>query len=110
MTLYNPGIGMGRTMHIRRVHALQALEKTGLITFRSYSKDTGYHLSTAAGEPREVGTREVAAYMAGMLDLYCSLRLDVDSASEGALETLDDKYLDALANCLDAVLPPGEPT
>ncbi|WP_150112995.1 hypothetical protein [Streptomyces violaceusniger] len=102
---------MGRAMHIRRVRALQDLERTGLITFELYSTEEGYAFTTAAGEPRVVASSEVAAYLAGMTDLYCSLRLNVDEAvGEEALDALDDRYLDALTDCLSRVLPTGGDT
>ena len=106
VTLYAPGPGMGRALHIQRVWALQDLAKAGLIAYEfSYSAEDGYAFTTAAGEQRVVGSSEMAAYMAGMLDFYCSLRLRVDDmVGEDALEALDDRYLDLLATCLDAVL------
>lgn len=109
MTLYRPGAGTGRAWHVRRVRALQALEKAGLIDYAAYDRTRGYVLTTAAGEAREVGAGEVGAYVAGMLDLYCSMRQDVDAtAGEDALDALDDRYLDVLTEALATVLPLGE--
>jgi len=95
-------------MHIRRVHAFRQLQaNTGLITYQSYSKPEGYVLTTRAHQPRDLGSQEVAPYVAGMLDLYCSLRPDLDTvAGEGVLSNFDDLYLDQLIACERAVLPP----
>lgn len=100
---------MGRAMHIQRVRALQDLANAGLLDYEfSYSAEDGYAFTTAAGESRVVGSSEMAAYIAGMLDFYCFLRRRVDdTVGEEALEALDDRYLgllDLLATCLEAVL------
>lgn len=85
-------------MHVLKKTAFGLLHRARLLTYDGYTAEDGYMITTVAGDRREVGSREAAAYLLGMHDLFQGVRQAVDEvAGDDALARLDERFQDVLA-------------